>query len=316
MPFKDQVLDYNAAIVEKLEEAGAVLIAKLTSGALARGDVWFGGQTKNPWDLEQGASGSSAGSGPTYGTVSRFGAMPLSWTMDKPGPICRSVLDCALVFDAIRGKDLRDRTTRDAPFNFQPEIELADLRIGYLIDQFESDTSSNSVNNEKTLEIFRSMGADFRPVTLPQKIPYNVFDIILRSEAGAFFEELVRSGRDSLMVQQDKQSRANSLRQSRFIPAVEYLQANRHRSVLIERMHEIMKDLDVLISPTFGGRQMLITNLTGHPAVAIPNGLDEDGHPTSITLVGNLFDEATILAVAGKFQKATDFDEMHPSGFR
>lgn len=347
-PYKDQVLNYNASVVEKLEEAGAVLIAKLTSGALARGDVWFGGQTKNPWDLEQGASGSSAGSGsatsaglvgfsigtetlgsitspatrngvsglrPTYGTVSRFGAMPLSWTMDKPGPICRSILDCALVFDAIRGEDHRDRTTRDVSFNFQSVNNLSSLKIGYLTDQFESDTSDNSVNNSKTLDVLRSLGADLKPVSLPTNIPYSVFDVILRAEAGAFFDELVLSGRDSMMVQQEKRSRANSLRQSRFIPAVEYIQANRHRTVLIERFHEIMKDLDVLVSPTFGGRQMLITNLTGHPAVAIPNGFDEKGHPTSITLVGNLFDEAAIIAVAQKFQVNTEFDEKNPPLF-
>ena len=347
-PYKDQVLDYDATIVEKLEEAGAVLVAKLTSGALARGDVWFGGKTRNPWDLDQGASGSSAGSGsatsaglvgfsigtetlgsivspstrngvtglrPTYGSVSRFGGMPLSWTMDKPGPICRSAFDCALVYEAIRGKDDRDRTTKQVAFNYKATVNFSDLRIGYLSDQFEADTSTNAANNDKTLDILRSLGASLKPITLPKDIPYEVFDIILRAEAGAFFDDLVLSRQDSIMVQQDKSSRANSLRQSRFIPAVEYLQANRHRSVLIERFHRIMKDLDVLVSPTFGGRQLLITNLTGHPAVSIPNGFDEDGHPTSITLIGNLFDEATILAAAKYFQDQTAFETKNPPLF-
>ncbi|MEQ9424121.1 MAG: amidase [Cyclobacteriaceae bacterium] len=347
-PYKNQILDYNATVVEKLEEAGAVLIAKLTSGALARGDVWFGGKTRNPWDLEQGASGSSAGSGsatsaglvpfsigtetlgsitspatrngvsglrPTYGRVSRYGCMPLSWTMDKPGPLCRNVTDCALVFDVIRGIDTKDRTTIEAAFNYNPNRDIQKMKIGYLRDQFESDTTSNGVNNEATLEIFRSLGVELKAVETPKNIPYDVFDIILRAEAGAFFDELVRSQSDSLMVQQDGRSRANSLRQSRFIPAVEYLQANRHRSVLINEFNKIMKELDVLISPTFGGKQLLITNLTGHPALAIPNGFDRENHPTSITLVGNLYDEASILTLGKAFQEATDFEEKHPPGF-
>ena len=347
-PYQNQVLDYSAAVVEKLEEARAILIAKLTSGALARGDVWFGGQTKNPWDLEQGASGSSAGSGsatsaglvpfsigtetlgsitspatrnsitglrPTYGRVSRYGCMPLSWTMDKPGPLCRNAVDCAIVFDAIRGVDQRDRTTVNAAFNFNPSLDVSKLKIGYLKDQFESDTTKNSMNNEQTLEVFRDMGLELVPVETPKNIPYDVFDIILRAEAGAFFDDLVLSQRDSLMVQQDVSSRANSLRQSRFIPAVEYLQANRHRAILIEDFNRIMKDLDVLISPTFGGKQLLITNLTGHPALAIPNGFDIDNHPTSITLIGNLYDEAAILAIGRAFQHKTDFEEKYPPGF-
>lgn len=235
--------------------------------------------------------------------------------MDKPGPICRTALDCSLVYDAIRGEDSRDRTTRTMPFNFKT-VQLSDLKIGYLNKSFEMDTSDNAVNNDKTLEIFRSLGADLQPVTLPEDMPYAVFDVILRSEAGAFFDDLILSGRDSLMVQQDKRSRANSLRQSRFIPAVEYIQANRHRTVLIERMHEKMKEFDVILAPSFGGRQLLITNLTGHPAAAIPNGFDKKGHPTSITLLGNLFDEATLLAVAREFQLATDFEEKHPPQFQ
>ena len=348
MPYKDQIVNYDATIVTKLREAGAVLVAKLTSGALARGDVWFGGKTRNPWDLEQGASGSSAGSGsataaglvgfsigtetlgsiispstrsgvtglrPSYGRVSRYGGMPLSWTMDKPGPICRSATGCAMVFDVIRGVDNKDRTVKEASFNYDANADLGSLKIGYLPKLFENDSSDNAVNNEESLETLKSMGIQLIPKKLPEDIPYEVFDIILRAEAGAFFDDLVRSKRDSLMVQQHKGSRANSLRQSRFIPAVEYLQANRHRAILIERMHDLMQDIDILISPTFGFRQLLITNLTGHPAMSLPNGLDDKGRPTSFTIVGNLFDEAALITFAEKFQDRTAFEESHPPNF-
>ncbi len=320
----------------------------MSSGALARGDVWFDGETKNPWDLEQGASGSSAGSGsataaglvafsigtetlgsivspstrcgitglrPTYGRVSRYGTMSLSWSMDKIGPLCRSGEDCAIVFDAIRREDSRDPTLIAAPFEYQGSVDWSSLKIGYLEDQFEKDTTDNSANNDTTLVILRKLGAELIPVQTPEGVPYDVFDIILRSEAGAFFDELVRTKGDGSMVQQTERSRANSLRQSRFIPAVEYLQANRHRRVLIEKMDDIFDEVDVLVSPTYGGRQLVITNLTGHPAISLPNGYDEEGHPTSFTLVGKLFDEATILGLAESYQAATTFDEERPPLF-
>ncbi|MEM9324381.1 MAG: amidase, partial [Bacteroidota bacterium] len=348
MPYKDQQIGYTASVVEQLEAAGAVLVAKLTSGALARGDVWFGGATKNPWDLEQGASGSSAGSGsataaglvafaigtetlgsivspstrcgvtglrPTYGRVSRYGTMSLSWSMDKIGPIARSAEDCAIVFDAIRGEDLRDPTLLEAPFAYEGKLDWSSLKIGYLKDQFENDSSDNSVNNDTTLVVLEGLGAELVAIQTPEGVPYDVFDIILRAEAGAFFDELVRSHGDRDMVQQNKRSRANSLRQSRFIPAVEYLQANRHRRVLIEKMDDIFEEVDVLVSPTFGGRQLVITNLTGHPAISVPNGFDEDGHPTSFTIVGQLFDEATILGLAESYQAATSYHQERPRLF-
>ncbi len=167
----------------------------------------------------------------------------------------------------------------------------------------------------KAVDSLEMLGLDFITDSLPEGLPFRVFDVILRAEAGAFFDDLVRSGEVDLMVQQDYRSRANSLRQSRFIPAVEYLQANRHRKVLIEKMNAFMSKYDVVVSPTFGGTQLLATNLTGHPVVTFPTGLDEKGHPTSLTLIGNLFEEAKILKLAKSFQEASKYDNNHPPLF-
>ena len=347
-PYKTQQIEETATVVRRLNKAGGVLVAKLVSGALARGDVWFGGKTKNPWDVTKGASGSSAGSGsataaglvpfalgtetlgsitspsskngitglrPTYGVVSRHGVMPLSWSMDKVGPMCRNAEDCAIVFSFIRGKDVKDKTTTDIPFVYEPKKDIKTLKVAYLKDDIEKDTSKSKTNLLKAMDTFKKMGIEPTPINLPTDVPFNGFDIILRAESGAFFDDLVRSGDVDVMVEQHKRSRANSLRQSRFIPAVEYLQANRHRQVLIEKMHQLMKEFDVLISPSFGNRQLVITNLTGHPVIAIPTGLDDENMPTSLTLVGNLYDEGNILLLAEHFQEKTDFDELHPPGY-
>ncbi|APQ16977.1 amidase [Maribacter hydrothermalis] len=347
-PYRNQQIEITATVVQKLQDAGGVLVAKLVSGSLARGDVWFDGKTKNPWDTEQGATGSSAGSGsatsaglvpfalgtetlgsitspsnrngitglrPTYGRVSRHGVMSLSWSMDKVGPMARSAEDCAIVYSIITGKDPKDGMTTDYPDGFEPSKDYKSLRIGYLKKDIDKDTSLSKDNLEKALKTFKEMGLTLNEVELPEDVPYSSFDVILRAEAGAFFDDMVRAEEVDKMVEQDQRSRANSLRQARFIPAVEYLQANRHRQVLIEKMQTIMKDYDVLISPTFGNRQLIITNLTGHPVIAIPTGLDKEKHPTSITLVGNIYDEASILLLAKAFQDQTEFDEMHPEGY-
>lgn len=348
-PYKDQIIDQTATVAKKLEEAGAVLLGKLVSGTLARGDVWFGGKTKNPWDLNQGAAGSSAGPGsataaglvafsigtetmgsivspasrcgitglrPTFGAVSRYGVMTLSWSLDKIGPMCRSATDCAIVYDYIRGEDGKDRSVANAAFDYMEEIDLKSLKIGYFQDLFEKDTSGNNLHNKRTLQELMEMGIVPEKVSLPEKYPFEVFDIILRAESGAFFDELVLSGKHTELVEQHAGSRANSLRQSRFIPAVEYLQANRHRRVLIEEMHDILKDYDIILSPTFGGRQMLITNLTGHPALSLPNGFDERGRPTGITLIANYFDEAKLIALAESYQKIHRYHSNIPVGFQ
>ena len=350
-PYQNQILDEESEVVRRLETAGAVLVAKLTSGALARGDVWFGGKTKNPWDLRQGASGSSAGSAsaiaaglvafsigtetlgsilspstrcgatglrPSFGSVSRAGAMTLSWSMDKAGPICRSAQDCAIVFEIIRGKNPageKDRAVVDYNFIFNPPVSLRGYKIGYTKKLFDDDTTSTGSNNSETIKKMIELGADLRDLSLPTQVPYDVFDIILRAEAGAFFDELVRTHKERELSEQDKESRANSLRQSRFIPATEYLQANRYRKVLIEKFNSIIAEYDFIVVPANGKNQSLLTNLTGHPAISIPTGFDKKVHPTSVILIGNLYDEGPILEAAYIIQQATDFEEKHPSYF-
>ena len=343
MPYKDQIIDVDATVVKRLEEAGAVLVAKLTMGALAWGDIWFDGKTKNPWNPEQGSSGSSAGSAsstaaglvgfsigtetwgsivspstrcgvtglrPTFGRVSRYGAMALSWSMDKIGPICRSVEDCSLVFNAIYGPDGKDFTVVNLPFNWDPSLDLKDIRIGYLKKVFERKYR-NKKNDEASLEALRSLGVELVPFDLPE-LPVNALSFILNAEAAAAFDELTRSNRDDLLVRQIKQAWPNTFRQARLIPAVEYIQANRVRTLLMEEMAQKMKGIDVYIAPSFGGNNLLLTNLTGHPAVVVPNGFDEKGSPTSISFIGNLFEEAKTLRVAKAYQDVTDFHRKHP----
>lgn len=346
-PFKNQVIDEDAAIVEELENAGAVLIAKLTSGALARGDVWFGGQTVSPWDTTMGASGSSAGSAsataaglvafsigtetlgsitspsnrngcsglrPTYGRVSREGVMSLSWSMDKVGPICRSAMDCAIVFEVLEKRpDLK--APEHVPFDFDAEANMNNFKIGYLHELVEADTSDAKQNMLISMEVLSQNGMRVDSLTLPASFPFASFDIILRAESGAFFDELVRSGDVNTMVQQGQRSRANSLRQSRFIPAVEYLQANRYRSQLIEEMHQLISEYDIIISPSFGGRQLLITNLTGHPVAVVPTGFDKKGHPTSLSFLGNLYEDDVVLSFAHLFQQLTNHHLEQPPLF-
>ncbi|MDH3246044.1 MAG: amidase [Saprospiraceae bacterium] len=345
-PYEKQVVGEKATVISKLEEAGAVLVAKLTLGALAWGDVWYGGVTKNPWDLEQGSSGSSAGSAsataaglvpfsigtetwgsivspstrcgntglrPTFGRVSRSGAMALSWSMDKIGPICRTAGDCAMVFDAIRGSDKIDFTVIDAPFNFDGSSDIGDLRVGYFVDAFEK-SEFNRLNDSLTLATLRRLGVDLHPVAFEIGTPVNALDFILSAEAAAAFEELTLSGRDDEMVRQIRRAWPNVFREAQFIPAVQYIQANRHRTILIQEMHQLMQDYDVIITPSFG-LQLLTTNLTGHPCVVLPNGFVE-GRPTSITFLGNLFEEEKILRLAMAYQEATDFANQHPSFFK
>lgn len=343
MPYKEQMFDYNATVVEKLEEAGAVLVAKLTLGALAWGDVWYGGKTKNPWNLEEGSSGSSAGPGaatsaglvgfaigsetwgsiispstrtgitglrPTYGMVSRHGAMALSWTMDKLGPMTRSVNDAALVFNEIYGPDGLDLTVEDMPFNYNQNVNLSSLKIGYLKSEFEKERDQKAIDDE-VIDVLWSIGAELIPIELPD---FPVFDIsfILSAEAAAAFDEITRSGDDDLLVRQIKQSWPNVFRQARLIPAVEYINANRARTLLMKQMEDLFKEIDVFVAPTFGGSSLLLTNLTGHPAVVVPNGFRENDTPTSITFTGNLYEDGIVLAVAGAYQDATNFHLRHP----
>src|SRR5262249_46517974 len=296
------------------------------------------------WDLEEGSSGSSAGPGaataaglagftigsetwgsivspaarcgvtglrPTFGRVSRAGAMALSWSMDKIGPMCRSVEDCALVFQAIYGPDGQDTSVGDRPFNWYPEIDLAKLRVGYLKSAFDEEREGRA-QDEQTLEILRGLGAQLVPIELPD-YPVAALSFILFVEAAAAFDELTRSDRDDLLVQQIKDAWPNMLRLSRLIPAVEYIQANRVRALIMRAMADLMQTIDLSVAPSFGGDNLLLTNLTGHPAVVLPNGFTAAGTPTSITFNGRLFEEATLLAVAKLYQDATDFHLRHPA---
>ncbi|NOZ45740.1 MAG: amidase [Chlorobi bacterium] len=344
---KEQQINQTATVVKKLEEAGAVLLGKLSLGALAWGDVWFGGKTLNPWNLSEGSSGSSAGPAsatsaglvafsigsetwgsivspstrcgatglrPTYGRVSRTGAMALSWSMDKIGPICRNANDCALVFETIRGTDNIDRTLLNVPFNYNAREDISKLKIGYL-KNFFGEKGADTLAEQATLDVFRKLGFELIPAELPSDIPVNSLALILNAEAAAAFDQLTITNKDDVLVRQIKNAWPNVFREARFIPAVEYINANRIRYRLIEEMDSIMKNFNAIICPSFGGNQLLMTNLSGHPAVVFPNGFKKNGSPVSITIIGNLYDEATILRVAKAFQDATDFEDKHPAKF-
>ena len=343
-PYTNQVFDYDATVIKRLEAAGAVLVVKTTLGELAMGDVWFGGMTRNPWNLKGGSSGSSAGSTaataagliafgigsetygsivspcdrcgatglrPTYGRVSRVGAMPLSWSMDKIGPICRTVEDCAIVFNAIYGPDGRDQSVYDVPFNYDPKIKLTKLRIGYLKGDFDQEKGERKEHDEATLQKMRALGANLIPITLPN-YPLGNISFVLSTEAATAFDELTRSNRDDLMKQQDGDAWPNAFRQRRYVPAVEYLQAQRLRYLLIQDTARVFDKVDLFLAPSLSGRSLLLSNLTGHPGVVVPNGFTKAGMPTSICFVGKLFGEAELLAVAKQYQDATDFHRKHP----
>ncbi|HEV3316866.1 MAG TPA: amidase [Candidatus Angelobacter sp.] len=394
--FEDQKINEDATVVQRLDAAGAVLVAKLTLGALAQGDKWFGGMTRNPWNIKQGSSGSSAGSAsataagcvafaigsetlgsisspstrcgttglrPTFGLVPRTGAMALSWTMDKLGPICRAVEDCAIVLNTIYGPDGHDRTIHAAAFNWDAGLDWRKLRIGYLKNDFElqppnqpeppkdekeatpqemkkreEDKNNRALARARrvydkafedaALEKLVKMGITLIPVELP-KFPYQSMVPILLAEAAAAFDDLTRSGRDKLLTQQTKDDWPNTFRSARFIPAVEYIQANRARMMAMEAVNQAFEKVDVIVAPT-GSTQLVVTNLTGHPAVILPNGLRGDdapkprvresgemdpggpGTPVSLTFLGQLYGEAKLLALAKAYQDATDFHLKHP----
>jgi Asp-tRNA(Asn)/Glu-tRNA(Gln) amidotransferase A subunit family amidase len=356
-PYMDQVIDLDATVYTRLAEAGAVLVAKLTLGALAMGDRWFGGQTKSPWDPEnprQGSSGSSAGPAaavagglvpfaigsetrgsiispssrcgvtglrPTFGRVSRYGAMALSWTMDKLGPLCRTAEDCALVLHAIHGPDGKDNTVLDAPFSWHAGRGVRRLRVGYLKSDIEREIREDSRFpdrarrarevqgfNKAALETIRSLGVDPVPVELPE-MDSGPMDFLLTTEAAAAFDGLVRSDRLEMMSEEPERSAwVGSFRLHEFVPAVQYIQANRARYRLMEAYDEFFKDLDVLIGSALGP-----TNLTGHPEMAFPHGFDSKGQPATLRLTGKLFGEEDILLLAHAFQGKTDFHLRRPT---
>ena len=369
-PFQHQVFDYDATIVQRLREAGAILVAKLSMGALAQGDQWFRGQTKNPWN-GAGSSGSSAGPGsataaglvvfgvgtetrgsiispssvngvvglrPTFGRVSRYGAMALSWTMDKIGPMCRTVEDCAIVFNAIYGPDGRDNTVADAPFVWNPDVPLSKLRIGYVKAEFdpnaapafgggggerggrgaapltEEQREQQRRNREArfkalndALEAYRGAGANLEPIEIPGSRLGNAINFVLSVEAAAAFDDLTRSAdiKDPSLG-----SWANTFRTSRFVPAVEYIRAQRIRTLLMREFDTLMSKYDAFLSPT-SSASLGITNLTGHPAVALKAGFVEKA-PVELMVTGRLYDEATLLRVALAYERATKWHTMNP----
>jgi Asp-tRNA(Asn)/Glu-tRNA(Gln) amidotransferase A subunit family amidase len=357
-PYRDQVINYDSTVVERLNEAGAVLVAKLSMGALAQGARWFGGVTRNPWqpnEAQQGSSGSSAGPAsataaglvgfsigtetlgsivspssrcgvtglrPTYGRVSRYGAMGLSWTMDKIGPMCRGVEDCAAALHAIYGPDGKDITVGDAPFNWNPDTNISTLRIGYLKSEFDGPTSPPANEQQRTqaeqrravyktaLEVLEKAGAKLIPIELP-KFSAGSLRFILSAEAATAFDDITRDGRVNQLSGQSPNDWPNTFRTSRFIPAVEYIRAQRARTLLMHEMERLMSQWDVFVSPAPGSSSLLVTNLTGHPAVVLPCGFVND-LPAAIMFTGGVYDEVSPLRVALAFERATKWHTMHP----
>jgi Asp-tRNA(Asn)/Glu-tRNA(Gln) amidotransferase A subunit family amidase len=393
--FEHQSFDEDATVVERLDAAGAVMVAKFTLGALAMGDKWFGGRTRNPWNPEQGSSGSSAGSAsavaagcvafaigsetlgsisspstrcgdtglrPTFGLVPRTGAMALSWTMDKLGPIARCVEDCALVLEAIHGPDGKDASVYPAEFRWERGLDWKKLRIGYLKSEFDTltplklkEAAPNETAEEKkkrenhnvelqagrarreydrryeqaALDKLRGMGVNLISVELP-KLPYDAMVPLLTAEAAAAFDDLTMTGRDRLLTEQGVEDWPNAFRVARLYPAVEYIQANRARTLAIRGVTELFQKVDIIVTPSTD-TQLIATNLTGHPALILPNGLRGDdaprppkiddgdhddiggpGTPVSLTFLAAHYQEAKLAAFANAYQQATGFHKLHP----
>jgi Asp-tRNA(Asn)/Glu-tRNA(Gln) amidotransferase A subunit family amidase len=394
--FEHQSFDEDATVVQRLDAAGAILVAKFSLGALAMGDKWFGGRTRNPWNPTLGSSGSSAGSAsavaagcvafaigsetlgsisspstrcgcsglrPTFGFVPRTGAMALSWTMDKLGPITRSAEDCALVLDAIYGPDGKDASVHPAVFNWDPSLDWKKLRIGYLKSEFDppeplkpQEAKPNETAEEKSkreaanedakawharrdydrrfllaaLDKLRSMGINLIPVELP-KLPYGAMAALLTAEAAASFDDLTMSGRDALLTEQGIEDWPNAFRVARFYPAVEYIQANRARTLAIQQVSALFDQVDIIVTPSTD-TQLVATNLTGHPALIVPNGfrgpdapkppaIDDGDHddiggpgtPVSLTFLAAHYQDAKLAAFASAYQQATSFHKLHPT---
>ena len=377
--FEAQSFDYDATVVQRLDAAGAVLVAKMSMGALASGPIWFGGMTRNPWNAKQPSGGSSAGSAsavgagclgfaigtetlgsisspssrcgvsglrPTFGFVPRTGAMALSWTMDKIGAIGRTVEDCALVMSAIYGPDGKDRSVQNAAFNWDADFDWKKLRVGYLKNEFDVvPPGASATEQEKRsfarmaydarfgtngLESLQKMGVKLVPMTLPKGYHFGDLSRVLGAEAAAAFDELTRSGKDALLTEQGPQEWPNVFRLARFYSAVDYIQAQRGRTLAMEAIEKMFAEVDVIVTPS-NGAQLSATNLTGHPAVIVPNGVrgddaplpdhTEDGHPenvggpgtpVSLTFLGGLYSDARLAAFARAYQDSTGFRLLRP----
>ena len=352
--FEERIIDIDATVVQKLEEAGAVLVAKLSTGELASGEKWYGGRTKSPWTLKS-SGGSSAGPAsavaagcvvfsigtetngsmvspvdvcgvtglrPTFGRVSRYGCMPVSWSFDKVTPIARTVEDCAAILNAIKGQDSYDNSVVDLPFNWDANYDIKDLKIGYHSTFFDKDGKGIEQDEEQkswfksrkpyikeVFEFFEKKGFDLIPLDI--QLPHQGEGIMMLVEASAAFDEFTRSTTDD---QIEDQKWPNYHRAHRFVPAVEYLQAARYRSQMIQEMNEIMKEVDVYIEMTWSTNWS--TNVTGLPIVVVPCGFLKNGQATSVTFVGKPYQEAKVMAVAKAFQDATAYHLGKPKGFK
>ncbi len=346
-PYKDQVINQTAFVAMKLEQAGAVLVAKLSLGELAMDDIWFGGLTRNPWDTTRGSGGSSAGSAsataaglipfaigtetygsivdpsmrcgvtglrPTYGSIARTGAMALAWSSDKIGPICRSAEDAAIVFYYIHGADKQDASSINAAFNYKGAVDIKKLKIGYIRNYIDSLPENST--EKQTLRAIKEMGAELIPVYFPDSLHGNeILSLIIGAESAAAFDQLTRSSRDDEMVQQNKDRWPNTFRTARFVPAVEYINACRLRYKIMQKMDPFLDEYDILIAPPETGDQLAITNLTGNPSVTVPNGFLPNGMPSGITFIGKHFGEANLLAFSKAYQQQSGFHLKHPPGF-
>jgi Asp-tRNA(Asn)/Glu-tRNA(Gln) amidotransferase A subunit family amidase len=359
--YEHQMIDLDATVVTRLDARGAVLIAKTSLGEFAYGDLWYGGRTRNPWNPEKGSSGSSAGScaavaagcmpfalgtetlgsivspsnvcgttglRPTFGRVSRYGAMALSWSMDKIGVIARTATDTSIVLAAIQGSDGHDGSVHDSPFAPTAAVDVKGWRVGYLKSAFDAQRDTKTADAEAkpegsdrariahddshVLRELEALGVELVPIELPHAIPAGDLLTILTAEAATAFDELTRDGRDAQMVWQAAEAWPNTFRAARLIPAVEYLRANRLRTALMRDMQKLMDTVDVYVAPSFGNASLVITNLTGHPALVAPSGFNADGTPHSITFTGQLYGEAELVALAEAWQRSTEYHLRHP----
>ncbi len=353
--YRDQVLDVTAAVVERLDSAGAVLVAKTSLGEFAQDDVWFGGQTRNPWNTDKGSSGSSAGSAagvsaglypfalgtetlgsivapstrcgvsglrPTYGRVSRYGAMALSWTMDKAGPLARSAEDLALVFAALHGADPRDPSSRTLPFAFEPDVPLSRLRIGALpsmLNALSADANPRAQASHAAgmlvLDALRKQGAVIKPVTWPNDPPAGAIQFLLEVEAAAAFDQITRDNTVDQMVLQGPNAWPNTFRSAHLVSAPDYIQANRARTLLISKLDDMFADVDVVIAPGTGGNTLAATNLSGHPQVCVPVRVDDQGTWQSVSFIAALWREDVALRLAHAWQSVDHANLQRPPKF-
>jgi Asp-tRNA(Asn)/Glu-tRNA(Gln) amidotransferase A subunit family amidase len=329
--FKEQTLDTKATVAARLESAGAVLVAKSTLGALALGDRWFGGMTRNPWNVKAGSSGSSAGTAssvaaglvtfglgsetlgsivspssvcgvtglrPTFGRVSRYGCMALCWSLDKIGPMARNVEDCALVFGAIHGSDTQDASVIDRPFQWPGTKPLKEFRVGYL-------EGRRGALPEADMKVLKDLGVQLVPITLPSATTQAVVNLILDVESATAFDDITRAG-----VTENLGPWPATFRRGRFVTAVDYLRAQRARTLIMREMAKVFEKVDAYACSS--GTDLVVTNLTGHPTLCLPNGFRKEGTPTAMTLTGKLFGETDLLTLAKAYQDATDHNKKRP----